>query len=99
MVLKCGHDNECYYFHPALIGGMRHRCILCDDPNGNSVHGRKMIIQLNNNKTPEELTELMKQVFAKMGYDTPEKRQQWYEENSKPIAILCTRIEGDFNAD
>lgn len=34
--LSCGHPKECYYFHPALIGGLRHRCCACDDPNGNT---------------------------------------------------------------
>jgi hypothetical protein len=35
-LLSCGHPVECWYFHPALRGGMRHRCIACDDPEGNS---------------------------------------------------------------
>ena len=34
--LPCGHPKECYYFHPALLGGMRHRCSACDDPKGNT---------------------------------------------------------------
>ena len=38
-ILPCGHDREkYYYFHSALIGGMRHRCAACDDPNGNTRH-------------------------------------------------------------
>lgn len=35
--LPCGHDKKFYYFHPGLIGSLRHRCIKCDDPNGNTV--------------------------------------------------------------
>ena len=32
--LSCGHPKECYYFHPSLKGGLRHRCCACDDPEG-----------------------------------------------------------------
>lgn len=34
--LKCGHIAECQYFHPALKGASRWRCVACDDPNGNT---------------------------------------------------------------
>lgn len=50
-----------------------------------------MIIQYKNPPSSKELTEKMKKTLANMGYDTPEKRKQWYE-SYKPIAILCTRI-------
>jgi hypothetical protein len=41
--LYCGHPKQCYYFHPALIGGNRHRCVACDDPKGNTVAAQKLI--------------------------------------------------------
>lgn len=34
---------------------------------------------LQYDESPEELTELIKAQFAKMGYDTPEKRQAWWD--------------------
>ena len=54
-----------------------------------------MIIKYKNDKTPEELIEIIKQAFANMGYDTPEKRKQWHEENCRPVAWIGTRINPD----
>lgn len=34
--LPCGHEKKYSYFHPALVGSSRFRCIKCDDPNRNS---------------------------------------------------------------
>jgi len=42
-LLPCGHPPQCRYFHPALRGGMRYRCIACDYPKGNSVHMQRLI--------------------------------------------------------
>jgi hypothetical protein len=54
-----------------------------------------MIIKYKTDKTREELIEIMKQAFANMGYNTPEKRKQWYEENCKSVAWICTRVDSD----
>lgn len=42
-VLSCGHPTECEYFHPALKGSYRWRCIACDDPKGNTVAVQELI--------------------------------------------------------
>lgn len=44
-MLSCGHPKECYYFHPALKGGLRHRCCACDDPQANTRAMQKLIEQ------------------------------------------------------
>lgn len=51
------------------------------------------ILKYDPEPDPEEMTRIMKEIFAKMGYDTPEKRQQWWEENNKPLVMFGTRIE------
>ena len=48
------------------------------------------LIKYENPPSREELIELAKRALANMGYDTPEKRKQWYE-SQKPIWFLCTR--------
>ena len=53
-----------------------------------------MIIQYKDPPSREELVKRIKQAFANMGYDTPEKRKEWYEAQ-KPIVLICTRIEPD----
>lgn len=40
----------------------------------------------------EELIEMSKKALANMGYDTPEKRREWFESH-KPIAVLCKRVD------
>jgi hypothetical protein len=43
--LPCGHPQECYYFHPALIGSSRFRCCACDDPQANTAAMQELIKQ------------------------------------------------------
>lgn len=50
------------------------------------------IFQYENPPSTEELQELFKKALANIGYDTPEKRKQWYEEQ-KPIWFIAERID------
>jgi hypothetical protein len=43
--LPCGHPQECYYFHPSLVGSSRFRCCACDDPQANTAAMQKLIEQ------------------------------------------------------
>jgi len=47
-----------------------------------------MILQYNNPPSKAELVELIKRTFVSLGYDTPEKRQKWHDQQS-PIAIFA----------
>jgi hypothetical protein len=48
--------------------------------------------QYENPPSSKELTEMAKRALAKQGYDTPEKRKEWFESH-KPIAVLCRRVD------
>jgi hypothetical protein len=54
-----------------------------------------MELKYKNPPSPEELTEMMKKAFANMGYDTPEKRQEWFDQQ-KPIVLFATNTENYF---
>jgi hypothetical protein len=51
-----------------------------------------MIIKYENPPDTQESVRLIKAALAKMGYDTPEKRREWYEQTVKPIVILCEQV-------
>jgi hypothetical protein len=48
-----------------------------------------MIIKYENPPSSEELIVKAKQALANIGYDTPKKRKQWYEENCKFVVWIC----------